>query len=279
MLPAQFRHDGPVAGVEHAAGRHRRVHDEERPRSVADAPGEGVEVEAPAPRGVEDPGREPGGRTRQPHPLEHAGVRGGGEDHLVARVHGGEQGVEQALGAARGDHALPVRVVFPPGEPPDVPGGRRAEVGPAREGQVAVGGRRFERGAGGGHGRRGRAQVGVEVLEPEDAGVARRRPRHPVDVEPRNVRQPPGRGARAALRGAHRPAVRGAHPPILRCSASSAAMRSGASDSTPRSGSASSSRALPGIVRIVKSSIESPSPTSAQASGADTVAPTRGRTE
>jgi hypothetical protein len=70
---------------------------------------------------------------------DDSGVGRVGDDHLVARVHGGEQYVEQALRAAAGDDDLALRVVAMAGLFGGEVGDRLAQVEVAGDRQPAVG--------------------------------------------------------------------------------------------------------------------------------------------
>ena len=61
-------------------------------------------------------GHQPGDRAGQAHPIGHPGVGRIGENDFVARVGGGEERVEDAFGAAGGDHDL-ARLVALAGAP------------------------------------------------------------------------------------------------------------------------------------------------------------------
>ena len=155
----------PFLRLEHAAGRERRIHQEEDARARAGRGTEGVEVEPP--RAVAHLQRhEARQRARQPDPVDHARVHGVCDEHLVARIGEREQRVEQSVPLAAGDHDLGPRVVGPPAAALDVRCDRALDVEAAGEREVAVElveagrcARRLDR-----LGRR--RQVGVEVLEP-----------------------------------------------------------------------------------------------------------------
>ncbi len=116
---------------------------------------------------VDPEGDEPGRAADEVDAVDDAGVGGVGDDHLVARVHGDEEGVQEPLHAAAGDDDLALGVVQVPRALGREVGDRHAEREVAGEGEPAVRLRRLQaRGRDGdGLGREG--EVGVEVLHAE----------------------------------------------------------------------------------------------------------------
>ncbi len=181
MPVADCRHRGPVVGVEHAAGRHRRAHHQQRGGALAHRCRERIAVEPPL--AVDDrQRREHRHAARQPHAVHEPGVDRVGEHDLVARIERGQQHVEHALGPAAGDDDLAHRVVDAAVAGRDVLRDRRPQPEIAGERQPRVRDRVVERGARDGDRLGRQAEIGVEVLQPQNVGVEHRRG-HAVDAE------------------------------------------------------------------------------------------------
>jgi hypothetical protein len=132
------------------------------------------------------------GRPGHAHAADHADVRGVGDDDLVAVLDGGEQGIEEALGAAAGDDDLLVGVVGDAAAALKVLGDGQAQVVQAIEGQVRVGGVLANALAGRGDHCWRRRDVGVEVLEAQDLGVGAGGAGGRVDAELREAGEAAG---------------------------------------------------------------------------------------
>ena len=121
-------------------------------------------LHSPCGRSERDGLRRPAGEVDA---VDEARVRRVGDDHLVARVHGHQQRVEDAFEASARDHDLALRIVGVAGASGEKGGDRLAQLDVAGERQPAVCLRRLQ--APGRHADRLRrqGQVGVEVLHAE----------------------------------------------------------------------------------------------------------------
>ncbi len=162
----------PVVLVEIAARGHGRAHEEKAGGLWADEVVEPAAVEAPAVLLGEERD-EARFAAREADAVDDPCVGGVGDDHLVARIHGAEEGVQEAFHAARGDDDLALGVVAVAGALGREVRDRGAQVEVAGEGEPAVRSRVVELRARDLE-RLGRErQVGVEVLHAEDrAAVA-----------------------------------------------------------------------------------------------------------
>ena len=136
--------EGPIAGVQHAAGRHRRAHHQQRDGPVRHGRGEGEAVEPPL---AVDHGqrREHRHAARQPHTVDEPRVDRVGEHDLVAGIERRQQHVQHALGAAARHDDLGLRVIDAPVPRRDVVGDRRPQPQVAGERQPRVRDRVLER--------------------------------------------------------------------------------------------------------------------------------------
>ena len=171
-LPAEVADREPVVLVEVAARGHGRAHEQEAGGLRADQVVEPAAVEAPAVLLGEERD-EARCAAREANAVDDPCVGRVGDDHLVARIHGAEEGVQQAFHPARGDDDLALGVVAVAGALGGEVRDRGAQVEVAGEGEPAVRLRVVELRARDLE-RLGRErEVGVEVLHAEDrAAVA-----------------------------------------------------------------------------------------------------------
>ena len=222
--PAERADRVPLGGLEHGARGHRGVHHEQRAGAIARRGLEHVEVQAPGAVATPE-GHEDGRRAGHPHAADHADVGRVGDDDLVALLHGGEQRVEQPLGAAAGDDHVLLGVVGDAGLAQQPLGDGLAELGQPVEGQVGVGRVDAHAGARGLEHRGGRRHVGVEVLQAQDIGVGARGAGGGVDAELGEVQHPAravcrrsGHGSRRIFQiGRHRVGVANPHGGGIEC--------------------------------------------------------------
>ena len=133
-----------------------------------------------------------GAPAGQPDPVHQPGVDRVADDHLLARLDGGQQHVQDAVEPAGHADALRVRVVATPadrarhGRPPP----RAARSAPGTAGSCWP--RPASTAAWVTCGRGGRRDVGVQVLQPEEPRVAGRvgRVADLVHTDPRDVPEP-----------------------------------------------------------------------------------------
>ena len=169
-LAAEVADREPVVLVEVAARGHRRAHEEKAGGLRADDVVEPVAVEAPAVLlGEErDEARDAAGK---PDAVDDARVGRVGDDHLVAGIHGAEDGVEKRLHSARSDDDLALGVVAVTAPLGGEVGDRRAQVEVAGEREPAVRLRVVEFRAGDLERLGRKREVGVEVLHAENGAA------------------------------------------------------------------------------------------------------------
>ena len=171
-LAAEVADREPVVLVEPAARGHGRAHEEKAGGLRADEVVQPVAVEAPAVLLGEERD-EARCAAREADAVDDPRVGRVGDDHLVARIHGAEEGVQEALHSAGGDDDLALGVVAVAGALGGEVRDRGAQVEVAGEGEPAVRLRVVELRARDLE-RLGRErEVGVEVLHAKDrAAVA-----------------------------------------------------------------------------------------------------------
>jgi hypothetical protein len=160
-----------VLSGQDGAGRHGRAHQQHGRRLRADGRGQLIRVGGPA-EVTRDAGHVPGNPARQPDAVDQAGVDRIADYHFLPGFHRGQQDVENAVQAAGHADALPARVVVVAGHGADVLGRGLAQGAMALERQIAVGRVVADRGPGDVAGHHGRRHVGVEVLQPQEIGIA-----------------------------------------------------------------------------------------------------------
>src|ERR1700674_4609090 len=109
-LAADRGDGGPLVVARDPARRKGRVVDEHDPRSVGNGRPQSLQIEPPLT--VDDAKRDESRRcTDEPHAVEHARVRGVGQDDLIPGVRQTEERIQHGVALAAGDHNLPTTVV------------------------------------------------------------------------------------------------------------------------------------------------------------------------
>jgi hypothetical protein len=185
VIAAHGRQLLPLVTSQYCPGRHRGVHKKDGPRLFGDRQPQRIDVQPPFLflDVVRDEARH---AAHHSHPLNHAGVGGVGDNHLISGVGGGEDGIEQALVAARRDENLHVGVVLLPGTLLKVARNNLAEIHAAAQRKIAVVFVPIERRARGFDRSRRRAQVRLQRLQTKNFRVVFGRRRYAVDIETRN---------------------------------------------------------------------------------------------
>ena len=167
VLHAQRGDRAPVLGIEETARGHRRRHQQHRAHARAHGGPQRFAVELPFAAGREAKRHVLRRAAREPDAVEQAGIGRVGHQHLVADLHRGQQGIEDAREPAGRDHAM-ARLVGHARELGHMARRDLAQPRLADEGQVAV----VRVLGGGAHGARHGLGIGrdvdVEVLEPQE---------------------------------------------------------------------------------------------------------------
>src|ERR1700736_4903848 len=126
-LAADRGDGGPLVVARDPARRKRCVVDEHDPRSVGNGRPQSLQIEPPLT--VDDAKRDESWRcTDEPHAVEHACIRGVGQDDLVPGIRQAEERIEHRVALAAGDYNLPTTVVTWPAVSLDIGGHRFLEI-------------------------------------------------------------------------------------------------------------------------------------------------------